>query len=298
MRLGMITLIWTTVMILVCYGCGKQAVANGDLVIKPAWASAVGHDRYGTWADLVIAGIVQRFRLIPAGTFTIGCDDAETEAAYLTVKNMGNPTIDRTMFVSSQHSVTFTHSFWLGDSACTQAMWLAVTGGNPSWNAGDLQCPVEKVSWSDCQKFCAQANQLVRAVNLRLPTEAEWEYACRSGSTGPFNGEPFDSMAWNQGNSDDRTHAVRQKTPNAWGLYDMHGNIRQWCEDYFGAYPKGVAQDPTGPKSGLNRVERGGSAFDPPVFCRSAFRGWFDPEARVITVGFRLCFTAAPGSDP
>ena len=140
--------------------------------------------------------------------------------------------------------------------------------------------PVTHVSWNDCQEFC-------RKTGLQLPTEAQWEYACRAGSTGAYAGN-LDDMAWYENNSGSRTHSVGTKKPNAWGLYDMHGNVYEWCQDWFGKYPSGSVTDPTGPSSGSDRVGRGGSWDDDAGGCRSAYRSYGEPGYRYYYLGFRV----------
>jgi formylglycine-generating enzyme required for sulfatase activity len=172
----------------------------------------------------------------------------------------------------------------------TQGQWKRVMGNNPSnfKNCGD-NCPVEQVSWNDVQGFINKLNSKEGHNRYRLPTEAEWEYACRAGSSGPYaNDNSLDSMGWYDGNSGSKTHTVAQKKANAWGLYDIHGNVWEWCQDCYGEYPSGAVTDPEGPSSGSNRVVRGGrwdvSARD----CRSADRSWDDPGNRGSALGFRL----------
>lgn len=201
-----------------------------------------------------------------------------------------------------QHQVTLTKGFWLGKYPVTQRQWEIVMGNNPSHFKkkkllGLFGCqtqpehPVETVSWDDCQAFCKKLNEKLavrgdarpgvvagvraslRAGEFRLPTEAEWEYACRAGTVGPYAGD-LDDMGWCSRNSDsgETTHPVGQKRANAWGLCDMHGNVWEWCEDWYGAYPSGSVTDPVGPASGSNRVNRGGSSHGYRTDCRSALR--------------------------
>lgn len=151
-------------------------------------------------------------------------------------------------------------------------------GSNPSHNIGDA-LPVEMVTWFDCQEFC-------RRTHLQLPTEAQWEYACRAGSAGPYAGK-LEALSWFQSNSNDMTHPVRQKQPNKWGLYDMHGQLWEWCEDWYDSYPHGSATDPTGPSSGSAKVRRGGGKGAKAETCRSAQRRSEHPQNRQIFIGFR-----------
>lgn len=214
-----------------------------------------------------------------------------------------------------QHRVTLTKGYWLGKYEVTQGQWEAVMEGNPSrFKGADL--PVEQVSWADCQVFIKRVceKEGVREGTYRLPTEAEWEYGCRAGTTGAHAGD-LNGMGWYGDNSgrqrlDPRTlskadqntraqkltgngctsHAVGAKYPNAWGLYDMHGNVWEWCQDVYGKYPTSSVTDPQGdgPVSGSNRVIRGGSWYDGADYCRSARRYMYVPGKCDDHVGFRL----------
>jgi formylglycine-generating enzyme required for sulfatase activity len=157
-------------------------------------------------------------------------------------------------------------------------------GGNPSSHKGD-DLPVEQVSWQDCQKFCGKTG-------LRLPTEAEWEYACRAGSDGEYcfgDGESsLGEYAWYSANSGNQTHPVGQKKANAFGLHDAHGNVWEWCQDWYGSYGSSSEQDPQGPSSGSRRVFRGGSFGRDAGGCRSARRGRNGPGSRYAHLGVRF----------
>jgi formylglycine-generating enzyme required for sulfatase activity len=229
-----------------------------------------------------------------------------------------------------QRRVTLARGFWLGKYEVTQRQWQAVMGSNPSFfkNAG-LDAPVEKVSWNDCQKFVKKLNarmagRLPKGYGYRLPTDAEWEYACRAGTTtvlytgdiqilGSRNAPALDAIAWYGGNSGVKyegaydssklpekqenhtragTHPVGQKKANAWGLHDMIGNVYEWCQDWYGAYPSGAVTDPTGAKTGSYRVSRGGSWYSDARCCRSAFRSGYDPSISSSFLGFRVALAA------
>ena len=175
----------------------------------------------------------------------------------------------------------------------TQGQWREIMGTNPSQfsDCGDT-CPVESVSWEDAQEFVELLNQRRPGLNYRLPTEAEWEYAVRAGTTGDYGGtEVLDEMGWYLGNSAGRTHPVAQKHPNAWGLYDMHGNVLEWVQDWYGPYTAAVKTDPTGPATGDGRVSRGGSWGDGALFARSTSRSMATPTVRSSQGGFRLART-------
>ncbi len=196
-----------------------------------------------------------------------------------------------------QHLVTITKGFWMSIYPVTQGQWKAVMGFNPSYFRGDDR-PVEVVSWLDCQVFCQELSRLT-SKPIRLPTEAEWEYACRAGSAGDngdyWNGngeEALKKIAWYKANSEDRTHAVGEKNaPNPWSLHDVHGNVLEWCSDWFGNLDDNGQIDPTGPASGERRVARGGTYSWGPDTCRSDFRHSFGPKDRYRNVGLRICFS-------
>jgi formylglycine-generating enzyme required for sulfatase activity len=178
----------------------------------------------------------------------------------------------------------------MGKYEVTQAQWEAVMGNNPSRFKGPNR-PVEMVSWDDAQAFIAALNRRNDGYVYRLPTEAEWEYACRAGSTGDYAGK-LDEMGWYEENAGRQTHPVGQKQPNAWGLYDMHGNVSEWCQDSYRLYPDGVVTDPQGPSSDSNRVIRGGGWGYAAAYCRSAYRYGLSPGYRDLALGFRLVRTA------
>ena len=219
--------------------------------------------------------IGMEFKLIPAGTFTMG--DAS---------GLNNET---------PHEVTLTKPFKMGVHEVTQDQYEQVMGVNPSEYKG-ADNPVETVSWEDAVEFCRKLSELPaekEAGNVyRLPTEAEWEYACRAGTTTKYSFGDDDSelgdYAWHSKNSVLKTHPVGSKLPNAWGLYDMYGNVGEWCQDWYGEYPSGAVTDPSGATSGSLRVFRGGGWFGPAVECRSAGRGRFLPSYRYYFFGFRV----------
>ena len=209
--------------------------------------------------EQTFAGIV--FKWIPAGTFYMGSlkTSAELSAIYGDRESFFDPEHPR-------HLVTITRGFWMGKYEVTQAQWSARMSGNPSGNVG-ADLPVEKVSWDDCQGFIAQLNQLGQGV-FRLSTEAEWEYACRAGTETEFywgdDASAADDYAWHCLSIDCTTQPVGKLRPNAWGLYDMSGNVREWCSDcydatYYTADPVTDPQGPVPPESGyVRRVRRGG----------------------------------------
>jgi formylglycine-generating enzyme required for sulfatase activity len=233
-------------------------------------------------------GVTLAMVLIPAGEFLMGSPDAEKDASS------GE---------KPQHRVRITKPFYLGKCLVTQEQWQAVVGGNPSRFKGP-QNPVERVSWQDCQAFLGKLNAKVGRPHpgplpvgqgeFRLPTEAQWEYACRAGSTTSYcfgdDQSQLGAYAWYNQNSDDKTHPVGEKKPNAWGFYDMHGNVWEWCQDWHdeGYYAKSPMDNPTGPATGLSRVFRGGGWNSDARGCRSANRGRLSPGAREDHLGLRV----------
>lgn len=216
-----------------------------------------------------IRGVKIDFVSVPAGNFQMGSDKYDDE--------------------KPMHRVTISKRFFMGRYEITQAQWQAIMGSNPSMFRGN-SLPVENVSWNDAQSFIQRLNQLNDGFNYRLPTEAEWEYACRAGTTGEYAGD-LDSMAWDGLNSGQRTHQVGVKESNAFGLYDMHGNVWEWCEDWYDKnyYQNSPSVDPQGPSRGRERVTRGGSWVENANGPRSAGRSSQPPDYHTYgIVGFRV----------
>jgi formylglycine-generating enzyme required for sulfatase activity len=187
------------------------------------------------------------------------------------------------------HEVTLSR-FYIGQFTVTQKEWEAVMGSNPSEDQGD-NLPITHVSWNDVQEFIAKLN-LQTDMQYRLPTEAEWEYAARGGNQS--NGFEYagsnnvDEVAWHRGNCNDTLFPIGQKKPNELGLYDMSGNVFEWCEDWYGDYPSTPQMNPKGPDTGKWRILRGGSWDDHSQYCRINYRSNLDPNARYNFIGFRL----------
>jgi len=191
---------------------------------------------------------------------------------------------------SPVHDVTLS-DYYIGETEVTQELWQAVMGSNPSYFTGNLQRPVEEVSWNDCQTFIGKLNELTGG-NFRLPTEAEWEYAARGGNKSrgyKYSGsDNIDEVAWYTGNSGVTTHAIKSKSPNELGIYDMTGNVFEWCEDRYGSYSSASQTNPKGPSSDSNRVNRGGSWLSNATYCRCANRGNSTPSGAGYGLGLRL----------
>ena len=217
----------------------------------------------------VINGVEFAFRWCPAGSFMMGSRKGE--------KNHWKR--------EHLHNVTLSKGFWMLETPVTQKQWKAVMHTNPSHFKGD-NLPVETVDWFDCQKFCSKCEEL--GLPVALPSEAQWEYACRSGSTGPYAGN-LDEMAWHYFNANNQTHPVGTKKPNNFNLYDMHGNVWEWCEDAFlldisfNSNGNPIAGD-----KNSKRLNRGGSWRHGELETRSAFRLDRDPDAKGDNLGFRI----------
>jgi formylglycine-generating enzyme required for sulfatase activity len=229
--------------------------------------------------------IGMKFVWIPAGNFRMGSPKEK--------KEMGKD--------ESQHKVTLTKGFYMGVYTVTQDEWQAVMGKNPSFFKGEKNLPVEKVSGDDCQEFIKKLREKDKKL-YRLPTEAEWEFACRAGTTTPFhfgktistdqanyNGD-FTYGNGKKGVKREKSTPVGSFPANAWGLHDMHGNVSQWCQDWYGDYPQKDVIDPQGPEKGQSRVLRGGSWVIYPAICRSAHRSGHEPGFRSVGCGLRVCF--------
>ncbi len=248
-------------------------------------------DQYGTYADVEIKtnaqSVTQRFRWIEPGTFMMGSPESE--------KGRDDNEV--------HHQVTLTKGYWIFDTEVTQALWKAVMDNNPSYFKRK-QRPVEKVSWNDVQQFFKKVNQLNPKLNLELPTEAQWEYAARAGTTTPFSfGENIttDQVNYNgnypynngqKGKYREHTVDVKSLPPNPWGLYEVHGNVWEWTADAGGEPSAKPVSDPFR-QAGAWRVIRGGSWSNDARYCRSAYRYWLAPDDRYFNFGFRP--SAYPG---
>jgi formylglycine-generating enzyme required for sulfatase activity len=294
---------------------GRHPIAA---VLPEPWAVEWGEDRYGVFTGFAFAGVIQRMRWIPPGRFLMGSPEGEA---------------GRFDGEGPQHEVELSRGVWLGETPCTQALWQAVMGTNPSeYISADR--PVEQVSWDDCKGFVERLNILVPGLAVRLPTEAEWERACRAGTTGATwvgelevrgeNDAPqLDAIAWYGGNSGNGfelpngsdsstwpskqfphtragTRPVGRKLPNPLGLFDMLGNVYEWCEDWHGLYDPALVVDPRGPASGSDRVRRGGSWRSYAGSIRAAARHALAPARGADYLGLRLARSqpSAPGAEP
>ena len=248
---------------------------NSTLTISPA--GVVASNLPSPYTIPVSALGLKLIKIAP-GSFAMGSTNGERDEEPVT-------------------QVTISQPYWLGATEVTQGQWEAVMGTNPSRFKG-ANLPVETVSYDEALAFCRKVTEQERAAGrlpegyeYTLPTEAQWEYACRAGTTGNYAGN-LDAMAWYIGNGGSTTHAVGGKQANGWGLYDMHGNVWEWCLDWYGNYAGGRVTDPRGASSGSNRVYRGGGWFNSASFCRAARRINGSPGGRVDDLGFRLALSS------
>jgi formylglycine-generating enzyme required for sulfatase activity len=280
-------------------------------LFPPPWAIAWGDDRFGLWAELEVGqgdtAVVQRMRWIAPGQFVMGSPEAETAM-------LDRP--ERWEYERPQHPVTISQGFWLADTACTQAFWQAVMGDNPShFNAnkgGGSQHPVECVSWNMIQPFLQKLQITCQGDHASLPTEAEWEYACRAGSATPFHfGANITPRQANydgnypyadgeKGEYRKRTVPVKDLPANRWGLYQMHGNVWEWCADGFRTYTAAPIRDPglaevwqPALEQEAVRALRGGSWLGSALYVSSTYRNHNRPGGQGRGTGFRLALRSS-----
>jgi len=254
-NIGLLIDVWPTA--LVSEALSTALVSAPLAVSEKLWGNSIGME----------------FVHIPAGTFAMGSKDERPV-----------------------HQVSISQPFYLGRYAVTQAQWVAIMGHNPSQFRGENH-PVANVSWEDVQEFIKQLNAREGGTWYRLPTEAEWEYAARAGSTTRYSfgddESQLDTYAWYAANAGGTPHPVGQLRPNAWGLYDMHGNVWEWVQDWYATYLAAAVTDPQGLRAGASRVRRGGSWFGTARNCSSANRNFAQPSDRLDRVGFRLLRTVS-----
>ena len=238
--------------------------------------SIIVETEYAEKTPFTVNGVSFNMIAVKGGTFTMGATSEQGDDAYSYEK----PT----------HQVTLS-DYCIGETEVTQELWQAVMGSNPSNFTGNLQRPVEKVSWNDCQEFIKKLNQLT-GKTFRLPTEAEWEYAARGGSQSKgykyAGSNTIGDVAWYTSNSSSTTHPVKQKQANELGLYDMSGNVWEWCQDWYDSYSSTPQTNPAGPSSGSIRVLRGGSWNFNAWNCRVSDRNSDTPTYRIHNLGLRL----------
>jgi formylglycine-generating enzyme required for sulfatase activity len=254
---------------------GESLVLRTELKIIPMQGSKAGEEREFE----ISKGVKMTFCWCPAGDFVMGSSQAEE----------GRDSDE------DQVKVTLSKGFWMGKTEVTQAQWQAVMGSNPSYFKGD-NLPVDSVSWEDTQTFLTKLNALIGSDDGRkmvLPTEAQWEYGCRAGAAGPYSGGTLGQVGWYIDNSGGKTQAVGTKKANAWGLHDMHGNVWEWCQDWYQDELPGGG-DPQGAISGSYRVYRGGGLLNYAIGCRAASRNFITPSITSIIFGFRVARSSVP----
>jgi formylglycine-generating enzyme required for sulfatase activity len=251
----------------------QRALIEKRLVEAAAMEGRVGPEVDGSPESAFTNTLGMKFVRIDPGTFTMGSPPGEA----------GRKADE------AQHKVTLTGAYYIETTLVTQEQWKSVMGHNIS-RFQDERNPVERVSWRDAVVFCEKLSK-TESKRYRLPTEAEWEYACRAGSADAYGAADPEEVGWYRSNSQGSTHPVGQKRPNAWGLYDMHGNVLEWCSDVYGAYPPGEAVDPKGPEGDENakRVVRSGSWYEGGQSARSANRSYSPPDKGTDRHGLRIC---------
>ncbi len=252
-----------------------------NITVQDGQTYSIGNKELTKSPELItfnVNGVSFEMKRVKAGTFRMGA-----------TPEMENPNDDE----KPVHQVTLTNNYYMGKYEVTQALWEAVMGNNPSGFKDD-NLPVEFVSWNDCQEFIGKLNRLT-GKNFRLPTEAEWEYAARGGNKSQgyqYSGSNnLPDVAWYYENSGNKTHPVGTKQPNELGIYDMSGNVLEWCQDWKGNYNSSAQTNPKSPESGSGRVLRGGSWVGGAWECRSSYRPGYGPDDKADTLGVRLCLS-------
>ena len=265
-------LFWFTLPLASGYGSEGEAAMQANFAEKEHTA--------GARMVLTIKDVEYAFRWCPAGTFMMGSPQDEAG-------RVGNETL---------HQVVLSRGFWMLETEVTQTMWEGVIGNNPS-NFKGVKLPVECVTWNDCQEYIKKLNDLdvvPKGYRFSLPTEAQWEYACRAGTTTAYHfGSTLANDKANFGNNVGQTKYVGSYPANAWGLHDMHGNVWEWCLDWYGDYPNVSVTDPTGAVKGSARVLRGGNGSRVAKDCRSAIRGSFVPSGWYFDLGLRVSLVSS-----
>ena len=257
-----------------------EAQRIADSMMQAMEAEKAAAEEAATASQQNNSAILQKLQndmvYVAGGTFTMGCTSEQADECNSDEK--------------PAHQVIL-NAFYIGKYEVTQAQWYEVMGNNPSYFSGCNNCPVENVSWNDVQDFIRKLNQKT-GKNFRLPTEAEWEFTARGGNQSRgykyAGSDRIDIVAWYDDNAGNKTHPVGQKGPNELGIYDMSGNVWEWCYDWFGGYPSTGENNPSGPSRGSYRLLRGGSWNRNAIYCRSASRYYFSPDYRNINFGFRL----------
>lgn len=259
---------------------------------------------YPIWALILVVPILSGCRRESSVTVSPPTNSPPASLSVVLVPMTNMVLIKAGSFRRLKRTITISHDFWLGKYEVTQAEYSGLMGKNPSHFKDHPEAPVEKINYYEAMAYCSavtqrerQAGRLPASCEYRLPTEAEWEYACRAGTTNLFSfGDSTaesDQYAWTWENSEGTTHLIGQKRPNPWGLHDMHGNVWEWCLDWFADYPAVDASDPLGPPQGKMKVFRGGGWNNEVQFARSANRFIMSPSNGIYFVGFRVALSQA-----
>ena len=253
------------------------------------------------WHAVVTAS--ENAERIPSGDKTYTIPSIHYAMTYIPAGSfmMGSPVSEKGRYEDeTQHRVQMTKGFFMGVTEVTRQQWQMIMGDTPAKSdPGGANHPVDHVSWNECQQFIMALNKQEKSRRYRLPSEAEWEYACRAGSDSALtNGDithmgcehdpNLNRVGWYCGNTEEMTQPVGKKEPNAWGLHDMHGNAWEWCQDWYEKYPEGQSLNPKGPPAGSSRVFRGGGWGLTARTCRSAFRDKYAPDLKCKLLGFRI----------
>ncbi len=288
--------------------------------VRPAWATAVGKDRCGYHATVRIGTFSQRMRWIPPGSYVMGCEIGEEKWSFdyetARFKKTG-AILEFRVRNESAHPVSITRGFWMADTEVTQELWQLVMGENPSHCNDNVRNPVDSISWTSTQEFLRKVSLAVKGCEARLPTEAEWEYACRAGTLTRWwwgddpkqftKNENIADASFRKGNyirmelamvENDgfmQSAPVASFRPNPWGLYDMSGNVAEWCSDWYsGDHEVSHLVDPVGAPRGEHRIVRGGRWFEGVHEARSAYRTSNKPDAQKTSLGMRFVISAGP----
>lgn len=247
-----------------------------DYLLRGCWEENPTQPSDGDLVTYYVNSVPFKMVYVEGGTFWMGATDEQA----------GD-------YNSNETPVNRVHlsSYYIGQTEVTQELWREVMGTNPSYFLGNLQRPVEKVSWNDCQTFITRLNEIT-GLNFRLLTEAEWEFAARGGNKSMgykyAGSNTIGDVAWYTSNASSTTHPVATKAPNELGLYDMSGNVYEWVNDWYGSYTSGEKTDPTGPTSGTDRVRRGGAWRYETSRCRVSHRSNYAPSTKINDLGLRL----------
>ena len=301
-------------LLLLGIGCSREASDRNATTTKASDQNATTTKAPNQYLTLDLGKkVTMKLALLPAGEFMMGSKLSAEEVARRFAPRgdlstvVGKITAGDFTDEHPRRQVTISTPFYMGVTEVTQAQWKALKNSQPwsgkAYAKDKANHATSYISWNDATAFCKMLSKKTKHT-VRLPTEAEWEYACRAGTVTAFNygddSSKLDDYAWYRGNiyesKEKYAHSVGAKKPNAWGLYDMHGNVYEWCSDWYAdSYANADAREPKGPATGKERVVRGGSWRSIPPYCRAARRTRFSPSSRSATFGFRVVVESGPG---